>query len=867
MAAPAGGLAGDDGPAAEDPEVLVRGLSDESFRVREDASGKLWAMGDRALPLLKEAAASDDPERAFRARELARKIRLFITPKTDPEVAQLVERYLKASTSEKVSLLGKLQGKRAWRQMLRLFEMEDEVEFRARLQPLMNAIAKRAARGSLSRGDEDEAREFLEMGPASAEGLLALADFHRVRGALDEELERARAVDSGESTDWQLAMQRVCGNLDEAGKLAEKAGEFEVAAVMAALAGDPVPWMKRVAADLSSEDAVVYAKLAASRWQGDPMSGRDLDTLLKKVGNDVDAALALMLLGETKAVEDAIPKLTPYSAFIYFEALERIPEAMAALELDVVKPDYATWVERRFKALVEDELGGDGLIERRELIGAGDALVMMASFLERRGLDDEAYEAFAAPLKKLAEDDINMFIELMGRFFGDGRSSSSPRLARRVGLEWAGDEERLWDELLVAAFGDQDQPRTWWKWLEEISPETGRVERLDVMLALFDVGGDPQRLREKWMKRIWQAVDAADEEEKPKLAARVSSLSIRAGDLRNSLRAFDLLNEQERKQISWRQRIVELSGAGRWQEAADILQEVMTEIEAKGNEPSAHLHAYVAGALRKAGKEDEAREHDRWAEVYALGDPDEALRVGGGYTFGEDYERAARWWFRACCLAEPDSENLTSALRLHSEVLLERGDWQAAASTAEALALLYADASLSMSEILILGRQRMLADLAKALDLADDDYEAARELLVARHRDSITSGDLADYFFPALRKAGLMDDHDRFFEETWGRMSEVIALYPECDNTLNTAAWFASRAARRLDEAEAILTVALQEYPYQAAYLDTRAEIEFSRGNREGALQWSAKAINYSPEDSQLRKQNSRFRLAPFPNE
>lgn len=255
------------------------------------------------------------------------------------------------------------------------------------------------------------------------------------------------------------------------------------------------------------------------------------------------------------------------------------------------------------------------------------------------------------------------------------------------------------------------------------------------------------------------------------------------------------------------------------------------------------------------------------AEAYALGAPEVALQVASGYAYGQDYDRAAVWNFRAACWAEPDSAELETAMKQYSEAMLERGNWRLAASTAEALALMYSQSSANMGDLLTLVRQRMLADLGRALALAEEDYDAALELLEARHRDSVTDGALADYFFPALRKAGLMEAHDRFFEETWERMSAVVARFPKCDNTRNTAAWFASRAARRLDEAEAVLSEGLRACPYQAAYLDTRAEIEFARGNREGALEWSAKAINYSPEDPQLRKQNARFRSEPFPHD
>jgi tetratricopeptide (TPR) repeat protein len=112
---------------------------------------------------------------------------------------------------------------------------------------------------------------------------------------------------------------------------------------------------------------------------------------------------------------------------------------------------------------------------------------------------------------------------------------------------------------------------------------------------------------------------------------------------------------------------------------------------------------------------------------------------------------------------------------------------------------------------------------------------------------------------------GLLKEHDAWFDVTWQRMEEIIRTYPKSDNTRNTAAWFASRALRKVDEGEAHLKVALDLNPDQPAYLDTMAEIHFARGNREKALEWSSIAVNLAPEDNQLRRQQERFRSEPFP--
>ena len=100
--------------------------------------------------------------------------------------------------------------------MLKLYAAETHAEVREKLRPAVNGIAVKAARERLTKGDAQGAREFLEMAPADAEGLLALAEFHRSHGTLDAELERAKAVKGRKSETWQLALQRAAGNLEAA---------------------------------------------------------------------------------------------------------------------------------------------------------------------------------------------------------------------------------------------------------------------------------------------------------------------------------------------------------------------------------------------------------------------------------------------------------------------------------------------------------------------------------------------------------------------------------------------------------------------------------------------------------------------------
>lgn len=858
-------------PADEQPvrdiATLVRELSDESFRVREKATSDIWRMGDSVLEALTEAAASSDPEQAFRARDLLRKIQLHITPDTDPSVIALVERYLKATPSEKASLLGKMKGKRAWRQMLKLYASETNAELREKLQEFVSGVAVIAARERLAKGDPETAREFLEMAPADSAGLLALAEFHRSHGSLDEELKRAEAVPGRKSALWQLALHRASGNLQGARDAALEAGENRIAAAMSALEGDPIPWLRGAPEGFEEDDvAAAYAVVASKRWLGQKVRPGDLAPMIEGLSSrrapERGAAMnALSLLNEVDLVEPTFIKADPFSAFQHFQLLERNADALKALGLDPAKPDFKPWVEKRIAKLTADDIE-----DQHDPSTHVEELVAVANFLERRGLHDEAFAAFSGPLAALAEKDENEYIDFLGKLFTFERADvAAPILAKRIGVPWAADNADRWDELVIAALGDDDVSPRIWTWFSEIAPKESRAERFDGLLAVFDIGSDPAKLRGKWMDRAWKAIAAAGEGERASLLELISAASFRAGDAANSLKAWKMMPEKAREDFNWEQRLLLLSATDQWDEAATVILEQLGRFAEAKQVPPVELHAYSAAVLRRAGREEEAAVHDAWVDKFALGNSILAAQIARIYAFGGDKRRTHDWFARSVREADPDSSEFLGAMELYSTSLLENGSWLEAASTSEVVARYFASAGYNWTKPLIFMHQRLQADLARSLANLTTNRAQSIATLEKLHKTFISDGLLADYFFPSLRKEGLINEHDRWFLESWERFEDVIEQYPESENIRNTLAWFASRSMRKLDEAEKHLKKALDANPDQPAYLDTMAEIQFARGDRAEALKWSRKALNFDPNDEQLRGQYERFRSDPLP--
>lgn len=870
-------------PAAEKSlGLLIQDLSDARYRTREEASQNIWQIGETAIPALEKAAKGSDPEAAYRARELIRKIHLQITPETDPAVTQLVERYEKAPLDEKVVIFDKLNRKRAWRQILKLFASETDGETQFRIQgPLRGnqngdgygiaGVAVIAAREQLIKGDVNGAREFLEMAPASATGLLALADFHRSQGTLEAELKRAKTLKGTSADAWQLALYRVTGNLDAAKNAATAAGETRISALMSVLDGDPVPWLEMGPLNGADEPTLKpYSDLAIRRWQGKPIRPADLAPLMLSVNSKngserLSGVNSLFLLGESAAAEPVFAKTSPMEAFSYFETLERVPEALKILGIDPANPDYTGWVAKRFETLV------NGNEEEDDTSTPTQELIVMADFLERRGLKQQGEDAFLKPLAAFAEKDQKNFLQFLGHLFQANlrrKALGAPLLASKAATVWAGDDPTRWEDVLDSVFGQGAGANDLWEWMADLDPAASRADRLAGMLALYDMGCDPDRLREKWLRLGWESVGKTPLEQRQQVLGKMVTLVQVHADVAANLRLWDQLPASARKDnMMQTHRISDLLAAGRWGECADIfLQQIELRSQMK-LEPQPSAYACAATCLRRGGRIEEADTYDAWVDKLALGN-DAAVIATVYASYGDDYQRSSEWWARAVRQCNPDDFDLAAgAFEANAVNLMEEGKWKEVAAVSEVLAQMAASRTTgTFSPIDALGL-RLKADLGRALANLKDDRAGSIAVLENCPKMFPSDGSLADDFFPSLRKAGLMKEHDEWFDRSWQRMMAVVAQYPDSDNTYNTAGWLAARARRNLDQAEKLQEKALAAKPDESSYLDTMAEIQFVKGNRKKALEWSGLAVNFSSDGMQLllRRQYERFRSSPLP--
>lgn len=863
--------AAEDRTKAVEPADLVQRLGDESYPVRESATFELWALGEKAKPMLKQAIASGNPEVAVRARAVLRKIHLGILPDSPPEVVALVVKYDTASPDGRLGIIRRLKQLRAWRQVLRIHELERDTKTLERIAAEIAGVAVEAARELLADDEPDfsGAREMLEMGRPEPAQLMALADFHRVAGSLENELRKAAKLEGEAGHLWRYVLLAAKGDLSGAAKEADAAGFDVIGARLRALDGDPLPWVKMVPVppqQIPPDSLDAYRDAVVDLWSGRQIAGDVVKSLTKESKNGgVDERLGalslLYALGESDVATDSMEELVPVLAFFHYENNERVDDAFTSLGIDPDEPDFEQWAAKRFKVVINDPDDAE-----EEL----NALATLGWFLERRGMDEVAAKIFVEPLAELGREDPEVFLDKTNELFANFSFNRVVWPVLDASAAFASDDPAKLIMVRDNLFGEGVHVSPLWNSLDLYDPQMDGRAKLRMMAELLGSAPDVSKSLEKWWKWGEAQMEKGAKEERREMMGLLMAISAVRSDVTRYLEVTDAMRAEEIEfrdlgELGENFRFAEyemncLIAAGRWEE---LVKRRQTSSDRVPTDPI--RRAYLAGALRKVGKEAEAKKEEKKIERLALGDVRAMRWIARAYTGCGDFERAGEWWWRVAMETTGETEEFIYAAEAVLEYAKEKGNWKLAASLGEVQMLYHLMMGDRSEQPWTLLRSRIETEMASALFLIDEDRSRAIEMLERCHDRGATDGSMADYFFPALRAVGMIEQHDRWFEETWMSYEEVLERFPGSQNTRNTAAWTAARANRRLDEAEKMITAALETMPNQAAYLDTLGEIWFCRGNREKALKWSTKALLHEPGEATLVRQHERFRSGEFP--
>lgn len=863
--------------AGQGADDLVRQLGDDSYRVREEASAKLWEMGEKAMEVLERAGGNQDPEVAFRARILLQRIQTGILPGTPQEIVELVQRYHRGGAATKRAVMEQLAKVGAYAQILRLYRFERDAEARDACAELVNEVLVKAVDAELLKGDVDAAEALLEAAPPGEANFRLLAALYRVMGKLDQKLAESDAILEGEGMarmgdgearqfrEMRLALLRSKGDVASARRLAEEMNRDDLVASLDLFEGNPIPYLNWFIEHQTSPVSRLHAEIVRERWMGNAEVEAKLMNAVKTfadgAGEDSEEAVfSMLLLGDT---EEALPLVaaSPKSIFDYYDTVELPLQAAVALGYGAGAGVKKRWIEERLAVLRAD--WGDAEDQLIEILD-------IASFLQKRGETEEAWDVIQAVSEVASGEGPNEWLGFLGQV-GDREDDASYELAFRMAaarLEAEGEEADALP-LLGSLFGEGQAARRLWETLADVTDD-GPAERMRLLGALY---GRVPLANERMDALVESLLDGADQapagDRRQMLADLLEPAMTRdsAADVVDLLERLAAIDGKER----WVKLLATFYGyLAEWDKAVAAWE---FEVEQDETRDLFVLCSY-AGALVRAGRKKEADEVLHQLDMRSLDEPMKLRGLAYNLETWGAREEAAIYWKRLAITGSPADLNWQYSVAQGVGYARERGDWRVAASFAEVLALGYlrSETTLLVNPVSYL-RARFTADMYRGLAMiAEDDVRSGRELLEASFEMLIGDGMLADDFFPLIRGAGLVEFHDRSFARGYQRINESIRAYPRAHNTYNSAAWLASRASRELDDALGKIRKALEMRPRQAAYLDTMAEVWFAKGDRERAVEWSRKAVRKSYHAShstgggvELREQFERFQNGDFP--
>ncbi|KPK80227.1 MAG: hypothetical protein AMJ81_12340 [Phycisphaerae bacterium SM23_33] len=831
----------DDARLQQEIARAVRDLGSDSWRVREEATRRLWSIGRPAEAALRRAAESADPEVRFRANTILEKFRYGIYPDTPKEVLKLIEDYRGAAPSARVNFARLLidKGIHGCRALLCLAKAEEDEKLRRRLFEQVHRNVGRVVPVLLAEEDFAEAEMLLEAAASSGAefAMRNYAAYHLIRGRLDQAVARCQAeARSDPAAARQLTfLYRARGELEKARAAAKASGDQGL--------------LKSVLYELGDWKAL--AEMHARELAGGKQDIESLGFL----------AAYHRLAGNARPFEDAIARIKalngsePGHHWHQAEALlvnERFDEALDFL---LAKKMYSPAFRLLCAQLRFDRALG--------LVNQARAEKHAESFSLAAG----AARRWAA----LGENDKarRMLEELAGQARLDAKPSLSYELIQaEVALDMKQEALRHCAEALASLKGD-DSPssllsavfpgvrfsmESWWKLLRGAFPDEDCAETLSRLKDLVE-----KKTPEKELARLAEFVAGQD---KTPASGRRHWLDLIAGACQES--GYDELAlelrwrcvELEASEFTIERLADALAKVKRWAEAAE---QYRIAWKSGQNRP---FHAYLAGAaLTRAGRKAEGKQLMELAVLLPLADQTsrynlafEAARRGHQAEADRQYDLIVR-------TGEPASYEIGECLRSELyRLALGRQDYFRAAACAERGRLPCLSLSTGMSDPAgyLVVSARIHGALARGHLRAGRVAEGLQEAQLC-HAALPGDTDVAITLVSDLDRLKRGKEADALFSRYFDRLEKVCREYPNAAGYRNRAAWLAARCRRRLDRAAKLAERAVELAGDNPAYLDTLAEIHFQRRDRGGALRLIKRCIELDAERPYYRGQLKRF--------
>ena len=456
----------------------VPALSADTFEEREQAEEAIWRKGPEAVNLLKALTLSNDPEQAWRARQILRWVDLEITPETPAEIRELIESYLKApNAQQREKIYDALLTKEAYVQLFRLPRHVSNKEVARELAERVSELAGRIAVEKILEGKEEEALAVLESAKNNEISHLRWVSLASAMGLREE-------LWADLSSEDQMRFARWEGDLDLVRSLASP--DHEVQLTLQLLEGEALPYLKKQSARRSQ--AGIRTRVAMSFWNGEEESEDNLKLVeslvseLNKNGAE-ESEDVLVLLAQMGYREEVLPHLEkeyPVEMFRYYDKEEKVEDAFRVLGLEVGKLIPEEWIEEALSE-IEDEFDPSGNEGCKRLVTVGH-------FMVERGMDGEARRIFDALYDRMDKEEIHEMNHLLSHLGGN----QSPYVPGAFYPEYAiqkaekrEEEVFLPESFLNESFSAEEKPFLLYHFLDEREVEMTDWQKVRAVFAAF----------------------------------------------------------------------------------------------------------------------------------------------------------------------------------------------------------------------------------------------------------------------------------------------------------------------------------------------------------------------------------------------
>lgn len=864
------------------PNRLIIDLSHDDFQTREDARAELWKMGEKSLPALRKAADEKNPETAARAKELILYISIGLEHGSPKALIDLVLQYPAASPNSRYALFNKLIQRGFWKQGLILINKDEFAPLNAQMLLLANQLVTHHVRSAILADDIELAKELLALAPDSHLALMSRAWFYKYHQAekYTEHLSKASSIKGIDGVKWRLALHCVDGNTSAALKEAEAAdiknsSPPELLNLLRVLEGDAEPWLREQLRNENLSDEIKSAwKLQLLRLNGDYGTAQSrADAMINEIRqgsyDPADAtfyASCLAANGYRDYALEIVENLDPAIVSSYHRITNRPAASLASLGIkeDAIAP-YTDWVLETSKRALSDNNYYAKIFE-------------LALFHHYHGEPEHVLGVMSPLMDKLAENNSVDWYD----FIADMVASSMTEQALILLNKRAEDQNAVNQGIRCLLVQDPDiELASWqtimWQVIQKRNP--GNISQSFHEISLLSgLIPDPQRQTSKLHQEITASIPELPEKEQQQLSDSLYRFAKARNDLILAHQIAEA-GEETNPAMKHTSLLYDITFQ-KWVKAEPLLAERVKE------SPSNYVYWtdwYIC--LRKLGKKDEATQAYQKMLLLTMMDMKPLHTIA--HKLNEvGYDEEALYLWQISTLNDPKKIPAIFFLTSRGQHYYHTEQWEKAAALKEVYLQISMRGQANYANFSSLLNTRFYADFCHGMAQYARGEQSQSIITLDNCRKMVSSGSLADEFFPALlkvagtKKSGIEDHYQQWFEESYNEVNAVCKKYPHAHNTQNTAAWLSSRAVMRLDNGLAHAKIAVELRPTQGPYLDTMAEIWFAKGNRQKALQWSEKATKGSVSHAQgspvqeaaalnefkmLKKQQNHLRNDPLP--